>query len=231
MGRHKKQPDPNHMTPKQQAVFDYIKQCVLERNYPPSVRDICAAVGLKSTSSVFTYINDLETMGLIKKDPAHPRALMITEKEFRQDTMRDSFAERAASATVTSSEREIAEIPLVGTVAAGLPLLAEENITDYYPMPVDMLPNKKVFMLTVKGDSMINCGILSGDRVIVEQQNTCENGEIIVALVDDSATVKRFYKEKDHIRLQPENDTMEPIIVPDCQILGKVIGLVRLGMK
>lgn len=229
MGRHKKQPDPNHMTPKQQAVFDYIKQCVLERNYPPSVRDICAAVGLKSTSSVFTYINDLETMGLIKKDPAHPRALMITEKEFRQDTMRAPLPGQSAPAA-TASGREIAEIPLIGTVAAGLPLLAEENVTDYFPMPVDMLPNKKVFMLTVKGESMINCGILNGDRVIVEQQNTCENGEIVVALVDDSATVKRFYKEQDHIRLQPENDHMDPILVLDCQILGKVIGLLRMNV-
>lgn len=214
MGRHKKQPDPEHMTPKQQAVFDYIKQCVMERNYPPSVRDICAAVGLKSTSSVFTYINDLEAMGLIRKDPAHPRAIQITTREFQ-----------------TQTEREVAQIPLVGTVAAGLPLLAEENVTDYFPIPVDMLPNKKVFMLTVKGESMINCGILNGDRVIVQQQNTCSNGEIVVALVEDSATVKRFYKENGHIRLQPENDTMDPIIVPDCQILGKVIGLIRMGMR
>lgn len=215
MGRHKKQPDPNHMTPKQQAVFDYIKQCVIERNYPPSVRDICAAVGLKSTSSVFTYINDLETMGLIKKDPAHPRALMITTSEFHAE----------------EPEREVAQIPLIGTVAAGIPLLAEENVTEYFPIPVDILPNQKVFMLTVKGDSMINCGILNGDKVIVEQQSTCRDGEIIVALVDDSATVKRFYKENGHIRLQPENDAMDPIIVPDCKILGKVIGLIRMGVK
>ncbi|SDZ90154.1 repressor LexA [Oribacterium sp. KHPX15] len=214
MGRHKKQPDANHMTPKQKAVFEYIKQCVIERNYPPSVRDICAAVGLKSTSSVFTYINDLETMGLIKKDPSHPRALMITTSEFR-----------------SAPEREVAQVPLVGTVAAGLPLLAQENITDYFPIPVDMLPNKSVFMLTIKGESMINCGILNGDRVIVEQQETCNDGEIVVALVDDSATVKRFYKEDGHIRLQPENDSMDPIIVPDCKILGKVIGLIRMGMK
>ena len=214
MGRHKKQPDANHMTPMQKAVFDYIKQCVIERNYPPSVRDICAAVGLKSTSSVFTYINDLEVMGLIKKDPAHPRALMITTAEFR-----------------SAPEREVAQVPLVGTVAAGLPLLAQENITDYFPIPVDMLPNKSVFMLTIKGESMINCGILNGDRVIVEQQETCNDGEIVVALVDDSATVKRFYKEDGHIRLQPENDSMDPIIVPDCKILGKVIGLIRMGMK
>jgi len=153
-------------------------------------------------------------MGLIKKDPSHPRALMITTSEFR-----------------SAPEREVAQVPLVGTVAAGLPLLAQENITDYFPIPVDMLPNKSVFMLTIKGESMINCGILNGDRVIVEQQETCNDGEIVVALVDDSATVKRFYKEDGHIRLQPENDSMDPIIVPDCKILGKVIGLIRMGMK
>lgn len=214
MGRRKKNPDANNMTPKQEAVFEYIKACVLERNYPPSVRDICKAVGLKSTSSVFGYINDLEKMGLIRKDPAHPRALQIMTKEFQSQV-----------------EQEVAQIPVVGTVAAGLPLLAEENVSDYFPLPVNMLPNKKVFMLNVKGDSMINCGIFNGDRVIVEQQETCENGEIVVALVEDSATVKRFYKETDHIRLQPENDSMEPIIVPDCRVLGKVIGLIRMGMK
>lgn len=214
MGRRKKNPDANNMTPKQEAVFEYIKSCVLERNYPPSVRDICKAVGLKSTSSVFGYINDLEKMGLIRKDPAHPRALQIMTKEFQ-----------------AQMEQEVAQIPVIGTVAAGLPLFAEENVSDYFPLPAYMLPNKKVFMLNVKGDSMINCGILNGDRVIVEQQETCENGEIVVALVEDSATVKRFYKEADHIRLQPENDSMDPILVPDCRVLGKVIGLIRLGMK
>lgn len=214
MGRRKKNPDANNMTPKQEAVFEYIKSCVLERNYPPSVRDICKAVGLKSTSSVFGYINDLEKMGLIRKDPAHPRALQIMTKEFQ-----------------AQMEQEVAQIPVIGTVAAGLPLFAEENVSDYFPLPAYMLPNKKVFMLNVKGDSMINCGILNGDRVIVKQQETCENGEIVVALVEDSATVKRFYKEADHIRLQPENDSMDPILVPDCRVLGKVIGLIRLGMR
>lgn len=214
MGRRKKNPDANNMTPKQEAVFEYIKSCVLERNYPPSVRDICKAVGLKSTSSVFGYINDLEKMGLIRKDPAHPRALQIMTKEFQ-----------------AQMEQEVAQIPVIGTVAAGLPLFAEENVSDYFPLPAYMLPNKKVFMLNVKGDSMINCGILNGDRVIVEQQETCENGEIVVALVEDSATVKRFYKEADHIRLQPENDSMDPILVPDCRVLGKVIGLIRLRMR
>lgn len=209
MGRPKKSIDPNCLSDKQAAIYHYIKMCVKEQGYPPSVRDICQAVGLKSTSSVFTYINDLEKMGLIRKDPAHPRAIQILDP---------------------IPKRELTQVPLVGQVAAGEPLLAEQNITDYYPFPVDMLPNKEVFMLNVRGESMINCGIHNGDKVIVEQQNTAENGEIVVALIDDSATVKRFYKEKDHIRLQPENDSMDPIIVQDCRILGKVIGLLRMGM-
>lgn len=230
MGRPKKIPDPNHMTLKQKQIFDYICRCVAEHNYPPSVRDICEEVKLKSTSSVFTYINDLEKMGLIKKDPAHPRAIQITKPGFVKAEPSDMNASVQAEAPVSAGP-ELVQVPLIGTVAAGIPILAEQNISDYFPMPVDMLPNKQVFMLTVKGDSMINCGILNGDRVIVEQENSASNGEIVVALVDDSATVKRFYKESDHIRLQPENDTMDPIIVPDCSILGRVIGLIRMGMK
>lgn len=213
MPRPRKSTEPGQLSEKQAAVFNYIKECVTERNYPPSVRDICQAVGLKSTSSAFAYINDLERMGLLRKDPLHPRAIQI---------LSDDFA---------AVRRDISQIPLVGEIAAGQPILAEENITDYYPLPTDMLPNKTVFMLKVKGESMVNAGILDGDKVIVAQQNTAENGEIVVALIDDSATVKRFYKEKDHIRLQPENDAMEPIIVDSCMILGKVIGLVRLGMS
>ncbi len=222
MGRPRKIADPDHMTPMQEKIFSYIKRHVEEKNYPPSVRDICQEVGLKSTSSVFGYINDLEKMGVIRKDPAHPRALQIISKL-------DALAEEAGS-TVSSASREIADIPMVGTVAAGTPIYAEENISDYFPIPVDMLPNQRCFMLKVKGDSMINVGIYSGDNLLVAEQNSCRNGEIVVALVDDSATVKRFYKESSHIRLQPENDSMEPIIVPDCRILGKVIGLLRMGI-
>ena len=215
MGRKKKEPDANHMTEMQTAVFQYLKAHVKEKNYAPSVRDICRAVGLKSTSSVFSYLNDLEAMGLIRKDPTHPRAIQILG--LNQDAREEGG-------------RELVQVPLLGTVAAGQPIFAEENITDYYPIPVDMLPNQRIFMLNVKGDSMINCGILSGDRVIVAQQNSCENGEIVVALIDDSATVKRFYREKDYIRLQPENDSMSPILVENCEILGKVIGLIRMGL-
>lgn len=215
MGRKKKEPDANHMTEMQAAVFQYLKAHVKEKNYAPSVRDICRAVGLKSTSSVFSYLNDLEAMGLIRKDPTHPRAIQILG--LNQDAREEGG-------------RELVQVPLLGTVAAGQPIFAEENITDYYPIPVDMLPNQRIFMLNVKGDSMINCGILSGDRVIVAQQNSCESGEIVVALIDDSATVKRFYREKDYIRLQPENDSMSPILVENCEILGKVIGLIRMGL-
>lgn len=214
MGRSKRSVDRSQMTEMQTAVYEYIKACVTQKNYPPSVRDICKAVGLKSTSSVFSYLRDLEEMELIRKDPAHPRAIQIIDREFSMYQSGD-----------------YAQVPLIGSVAAGQPLLAEENIIDYFPLPVDSLPNKQIFLLKVKGESMINCGILPGDKIIVAQQNTAENGEIVVALIEDEATVKRFYREKNCIRLQPENDSMEPILVESCSILGKVIGLIRLDFS
>ena len=217
-----------------------------KRNYPPSVRDICAKVGLKSTSSVFTYLNDLEKLGLIRKDPAHPRAIEILNREGlslerKQNEEQnndfgdvDSSIEKMASDEDTVSTEaygeEMAALPIVGTVAAGTPIFAEENITGNIPFPVNLLPNQESFILKVKGDSMINIGIFHGDYLIVAKQNTCAQGEVVVALVDDSATVKRFYKENGHIRLQPENDAMDPIIVEDCTILGKAVGLIRLGL-
>ena len=203
---------------KQQEILDYIKSEIINRGYPPAVRDICEAVHLKSTSSVHSHLDTLEKNGYIRKDPTKPRAIEILDDEFNL------------------SRREMINIPVVGTVAAGIPILATENIESYVPMPSEMLPNAsnhKFFILNVKGDSMINCGILNGDQIIVEQQETAANGEIIVALVDDSATVKRFYREEDCIRLQPENDMMEPIIIPsdtDVSILGKVIGLMRMNI-
>ena len=203
---------------KQQEILDYIKSEIINRGYPPAVRDICEAVHLKSTSSVHSHLETLEKKGYIRKDPTKPRAIEILDDEFNL------------------SRREMINIPVVGTVAAGIPILATENIESYVPMPSEMLPNAsnhKFFILNVKGDSMINCGILNGDQIIVEQQETAANGEIIVALVDDSATVKRFYREEDCIRLQPENDMMEPIIIPsdtDVSILGKVIGLMRMNI-
>lgn len=196
---------------KQTAILEYIRSCIIDKGYPPTVRDICQAVGLKSTSSVHAHLSTLEERGYIRRDPTKPRAIEIIDDEF------------------ALSRREVVNIPIVGTVAAGEPILAQENIQDYFPVPPEYLhnSNQQTFMLRVKGESMINVGIYDGDLVIVEQKNTASDGEIIVALIEDSATVKTFYKENGYIRLQPENDTMDPIIVNDCQILGKVIGLYR----
>ena len=194
---------------KQQEILEYIKSQILERGFPPAVRDICEAVHLKSTSSVHSHLETLEKNGYIRRDPPKPRAIEILD---------DSF---------NFTRREMVNVPIVGRVAAGEPLLAEQNIEEYFPIPMDFMPNKQTFMLKVKGESMINAGILDGDYVLVEERKTAHNGEMIVALVDDGATVKTFYKEEGIIRLQPENDTMDPIIVPDCVILGKVIGVFR----
>ena len=199
------------ITPKQQEILDFLKKEILTKGNQPAVREICEAVHLKSTSSVHSHLETLEKNGYIRRDPTKPRAIEI---------MDDSF-------NYLRTETEIASIPVVGTVAAGQPLLAVENITDYFPFPANLLPNKETFILRVKGDSMINMGILDGDYIIVEQTNTAKNGEVIVALVDDSATVKRFYAEDGHFRLQPENDFMDPIIVDHVEILGKVIRLIR----
>ena len=197
------------ITAKQQEILEYIKSHILERGFPPAVRDICEAVHLKSTSSVHSHLETLEKNGYIRRDPTKPRAIEILD---------DSF---------NFTRREMVNVPIVGRVAAGEPLLAEQNIEEYFPIPMDFMPNKQTFMLKVKGESMINAGILDGDYVLVEERKTAHNGEMIVALVDDGATVKTFYKEEGIIRLQPENDTMDPIIVPDCVILGKVIGVFR----
>ena len=214
------------ITPKQQEILDFMKSRILEKGYPPSVREICEAVSLKSTSSVHAHLETLEKNGYIRRDPAKPRAIEIMDSAFNQ-AMKESFIQ---SPTDNEYSRELVNIPMVGTVAAGEPLLAVENVTDYFPVPVDMLPNAETFMLRVKGDSMINMGIYEGDQLIVERKNTASNGEVIVALVDDSATVKRFYKENGHYRLQPENDDMDPIIVDHCEIIGKVIGLIRMNI-
>lgn len=198
------------ITAKQQEILDYIKETILKKGYPPAVREICEAVHLKSTSSVHSHLETLERNGYIRRDPTKPRTIEILD---------DTFG---------LTRREMVQVPMLGTVAAGQPLLAEEHIEDYFSIPADMLPNTQTFMLRVKGESMINAGIFDGDQVIVAQTNTARNGEIVVALMEDSATVKRFYKEDGHYRLQPENDSMDPIIVPEVEILGKVIGLFRL---
>lgn len=198
------------ITAKQQEVLEYIKETVLKKGYPPAVREICEAVNLKSTSSVHSHLETLEKNGYIRRDPTKPRTIEIIDDAFNL------------------TRKEMVQVPLIGTVAAGIPILAQENIESYFPFPVEMLPNKEVFMLRVKGDSMVNAGIMEGDQVLVEQQNTAENGDIVVALLDDSATVKKFYREDGHYRLQPENDSMAPIIVNNVEILGKVIGLIRI---
>lgn len=197
---------------KQSEILEYMKNEILNRGFPPSVREICEAVHLKSTSSVHSHLETLEKNGYIRRDPTKPRAIEIVDDNFNL------------------VRRETVNVPIIGKVSAGQPLLAVENIDGYFPIPSEYMPNNKTFMLIVQGDSMINAGIFNGDYVIVEQQQTAENGQKIVALVEDSATVKTFYKEDGHIRLQPENDTMEPIIVKQdqfFQILGKVIGVFR----
>ena len=233
MGRPRKVPSKDNLTEKQLAIYNYIKECVQIRNYPPSVRDICTEVGLKSTSSVFSYLNDLEQAGLIRKDPSHPRAIEILDKSHSGKASKSSKTKELSSvhsSPVEESMKEMVSVPVIGTVAAGTPIFAEENVSDHFPLPTEILPNQETFILKVKGDSMINVGIFDGDYLMVAKQNTCSDGEVVVALVEDSATVKHFYKEKGYIRLQPENDTMEDIIVNDCQILGKAIGLIRVGL-
>ena len=197
------------ISPKQKEILEYIKSQILERGFPPAVRDICEAVHLKSTSSVHSHLETLEKNGYIRRDPTKPRAIEILD---------DSF---------NFMRREMVNVPIIGRVAAGEPILAEQNIENYFPIPMEYMPNSQTFILKGKGESMINAGILDGDRIICVEANTAENGQIVVAMIDDSATVKTFYKEDGHIRLQPENDSMDPIIVDDCQILGKVFGVFR----
>ena len=194
---------------KQQEILDYIKKQILDRGFPPAVREICEAVNLKSTSSVHSHLETLEKNGYIRRDPTKPRAIEITD---------DVFA---------LMRREMSQVPILGEIAAGQPLLAEEHIEDYFPIPVEFMPNKETFLLKVRGDSMINKGILNGDLVLVEKTPTVSNGEMAAALLEDGATVKTFYKESNHFRLQPENDYLDPIIVEDVLILGRVIGVFR----
>ena len=198
------------ITDKQREILEYIKEMILKKGYPPAVREICEAVHLKSTSSVHSHLESLEKNGYIRRDPTKPRTIEILDDDF------------------ALTRRELVNVPVIGTVAAGVPILAEQNIEDYLPIPAEILPNKEVFMLKVKGNSMIEAGICHGDKVIVAKQPNAENGDKVVALVDDSATVKTFYKENGHFRLQPENSSMDPIILDQVEILGKVIGLFRM---
>lgn len=204
--------DRRKISDKQQQILDFMKDEILSKGYPPSVREICEAVHLKSTSSVHSHLETLEKYGYIRRDPTKPRAIEIVDDGFQM------------------VRRETSSIPIIGTVAAGQPIFAQQNIEGYFPIPADFIPSGTgdTFVLKVKGESMINVGIFDGDQIFVQQCNNVRNGDIVVALVDDFATVKTFYKENGHIRLQPENDTMEPIIVQDCKILGKVFGVFRL---
>lgn len=195
---------------KQQEILEYIKESILNKGYPPAVREICEAVHLSSTSSVHSHLETLEKNGYIRRDPTKPRTIEICDDSFQM------------------MRREMTSIPVIGRVAAGQPILATENIEGYFPLPVEYVPNADTFILKVKGESMINAGIFDGDIIFVEKTNNVRNGDTVVALIDDSATVKTFYKEAGHIRLQPENDSMEPIIVENCEIIGKVFGVFRL---
>lgn len=197
------------ITAKQQEILEYIKQQILKKGYPPAVREICEAVHLKSTSSVHSHLESLEKNGYIRKDPTKPRAIEILDDTFNL------------------TRREVVNVPIIGSVAAGQPILATENIENYFPIPTEYMPNQNVFMLHVKGDSMINAGILNGDTILVRQQTTASNGDIVVALIEDSATVKTYYKENGYYRLQPENDEMDPILVNEVSILGIVFGVFR----
>ncbi|MBM7613825.1 transcriptional repressor LexA [Alkaliphilus hydrothermalis] len=201
---------------KQIEILEYMKSQINDKGYPPSVREICEAVGLRSTSTVHGHLSKLENKGYIRRDATKPRAIEILSNGI--DNIIDF-----------QQKKEMINIPIVGKVTAGQPILAVENIEDIFPMPLDFLDrgNSDVFMLTIKGDSMIEAGILDKDYVIVRKQSIARNGDIVVALIGEEATVKRFYKEADHFRLQPENSAMEPIIVKDVAILGKVVGVFR----
>lgn len=194
---------------KQREILEVIKSEILNRGYPPTVRELCDACNLKSTSSVHAHLETLEKNGYIRRDPSKPRAIEIVDDNFNL------------------VRKEVVNVPVIGRVAAGEPLLAVQNIEEYFPIPAEHMPNEQSFMLKVKGESMINAGILDGDTILVRQTDSAKNGDMVVALIDDGATVKTFYNEGDHIRLQPENDTMDPIIVPTCTILGKVFGVFR----
>lgn len=192
------------ISPKQKEILEYIKSEIINRGYPPAVREICEAVHLKSTSSVHSHLETLEKNGYIRRDPTKPRAIEIVD---------DSF---------NLTRRELVNVPIIGTVTAGQPILAVENIEGYFPLLAEDMPNKETFMLHVKGNSMINKGILNGDKILVQKQSTADNGDMVVALIEDSVTIKTYYKEDGRYRLQPENDAMDPIYTDHVDILGKV---------
>lgn len=212
----RKRPELNH---REKAILRFIEKQIMSNGYPPSVREICDAVGLKSTATVHNYIAKLEDKGYVKKKDKQGRTLRLLKGgsgEPKKTSSKDFY-----------TQKELVEVPIVGRITAGEPILAVENVTDTFPIPIDFVGNSDCFMLTVRGESMIEAGILDGDYILVKKQNMAQNGEIVVAMIEDEATVKTFYKEDGYIRLQPENSTMDPIIVPNCEILGKVGGVFR----
>ncbi len=217
--------DENGLNKRERAILKYIEREILLKGYAPSVREICKAVGLSSTATVQGYLTALEERGYIKKESQKGRTLRLLKNSKGSEVITDNNG--IASTKQFYSNKEMVNVPVIGKITAGQPILAIENITDTFPIPLDFVGNSECFMLTVSGESMIEAGIFDGDYILVKRQSTAENGTIVVALIEDEATVKTFYKEKDHIRLQPENSTMDPIIVPDCKILGKVAGVFR----
>lgn len=212
-----KKKDPNALNKREKDIIKYISKQLQVNGYPPSVREIGKAVGLSSTATVHGYIAKLTKKGYIKKENQKGRALKL---------LKGGLEDKKPTKDVYSG-REMIDVPVIGKITAGEPILAVENITDTFPIPLDFVGNSESFMLKVRGDSMIEAGILDGDLIVVKQQSTARNGQIVVALIEDEATVKTFYKESDHVRLQPENSRLDPIIVPDCKILGVVGGVFR----
>ncbi len=217
----KQEKDPMELNKREKAIVKFIQKQIEANGYPPSVREIGKAVGLKSTATVHTYLSKLVEKGYIKKENQKGRTLQLLKG------IKKKGEEKVKSEKNLYTGKEMVEVPVIGKITAGEPILAVENVTDTFPIPIDFVGNSESFMLTVRGESMIEAGILDGDYILVKKQNVANNGEIVVALIGDEATVKTFYKEKDHIRLQPENSTMDPIIVPNCEILGKVAGVFR----
>ena len=210
--------DSNEINKREKAILKFIEKQIKEKGYPPSVREIGKAVGLSSTATVHGYLSKLSKKGYLKKEEQKGRTLKLLKGGLEEETVQGKPA---------YSGKEMVEVPIVGKISAGAPILAVENIVDTFPIPLDFVGNSESFMLTVRGESMIEAGILDGDYILVKAANTARNGQIVVALIEDEATVKTFYKETDHIRLQPENSLMEPILVPDCTILGIVAGVFR----
>ncbi len=218
----KRRKSPDELNAREKAILKFVEKETEEKGYSPSVREIGKKVGLKSTATVHGYVNRLTELGYLKKEDKKGRTLRLIK-----NAKGEEISKKKIEPKDFYGGRELVDVPVIGKITAGEPILAVENITDTFPIPIDFVGNSESFMLTVRGESMIEAGILNGDYILVRKQNNAENGEIVVALIEDEATVKTFYKEKDHIRLQPENQTMDPIIVPDCQILGKVIGVFR----